>query len=86
MDFLEERKKLAQHQAEMLISVEQSELDALADAMVAADRIFVSDVYKRQLLNHMLNPAHIRGIEFVDLQNAQLLFHFSSSAHALLIA
>ena len=38
------------------------------------------------LLNHMLNPAHIRGIEFVDLQNAQLLFHFSSSAHALLIA
>lgn len=42
MDFLEERKKLAQHQAEMLISVEQSELDALADAMVAADRIFVS--------------------------------------------
>ena len=42
MDFLEERKKLAAHQAEMLTNVDQSEIDALADAMVAAKRIFVS--------------------------------------------
>ncbi|MBS6511013.1 MAG: SIS domain-containing protein [Clostridiales bacterium] len=42
MNFLEERKKLAAHQAEMLTSVDQAEIDALADAMVAAKRIFVS--------------------------------------------
>ncbi|MBS6511012.1 MAG: SIS domain-containing protein [Clostridiales bacterium] len=42
MDRLQERIKLAERQAEMLKSVDQAELDAMAQAILDAERIFVS--------------------------------------------
>jgi len=42
MDRIQERAKLAERQAEMLKSVDQAELDAMAQAILDAERIFVS--------------------------------------------
>ena len=42
MDRVQERIKLAERQAEMLKSVDQSELDAMAQAILDAERVFVS--------------------------------------------
>lgn len=42
MDRIQERIKLAERQAEMLKSVDQAELDAMVDAILGAERIFVT--------------------------------------------
>ena len=42
MDRIKERIKLAERQAEMLKNVDQAELDAMVDAILGAERIFVT--------------------------------------------